>query len=260
MDDMARRKRSLLATLAVLVAGLTAVVIAAAGASPVASKGKRKKLGRASAATAAPPASASSGKPVAAPSAPSPSASASVLPTVATVAPLAPEKPLSKLAIGKGTRVLVFGDSMVDAGFSQRLAKHVESRGGVLAHDSWTSSTATSWSKGARLENLLAQHKPDVVLVVLGANEVFLPSPEVIAPRIRSIVSRLEGRPCVWVGPPIWKGETGIVSVQKANAAPCGYFDSGAVKVERAKDGIHPTPRGGADWADAVWAAVVTDG
>lgn len=258
MDDMARRKRSLLATLAVLFAVLCAVVVAGAGA-PVASKGKRKKLGRAHAATAsspaAPSASAGPAKPVVAASA-SAAPAPSVVPVVAAVAP---EKPVEKLAITKGTRVLVFGDSMVDAGFAQRLAKHVEARGGVLAHDSWTSSTATSWNKGARLENLVAQHKPDVVLVVLGANEVFLPSPEVIAPRIRSIVSRLEGRPCVWVGPPLWKGETGIVAVQKANAAPCGYFDSGLVKVERAKDGIHPTPKGGADWADAVWSTVVKD-
>jgi lysophospholipase L1-like esterase len=146
---------------------------------------------------------------------------------------------------------------MVDAGFAQRLQKLVEARGGKLVHDAWTSSSTTSWSKGERLDNLLVVHRPDVVIVALGANEVFLPAPEAVAPRVRSIVQKLAPRPCVWVSPPLWKGETGIVSVERANAAPCGFYDSGSVQVERAKDGIHPTPKGGSDWAEAVFAAIV---
>lgn len=146
---------------------------------------------------------------------------------------------------------------MVDAGFAQRLEALVKARGGTLAHDAWVSSTTTSWSKGDRLDALLARHQPDVVIVALGANEVSLPAPEAVAQRIRAIVAKLGARPCVWVGPPIWKGETGIVGVERANAAPCGFFDSGGVVVERARDGIHPTAKGGRDWAEAVFAAVV---
>ncbi len=126
-----------------------------------------------------------------------------------------------------------------------------------IRDSSWVSSTTSSWSKGDRLDNLLAVHRPDVVIVALGANEVFLPAPEAVAPRVRSIVQKFAARPCVWVSPPLWKGETGIVAVERANSAPCGFYDSGAVKVERAKDGIHPTPKGGNDWADAVFAAIV---
>ena len=44
---------------------------------------------------------------------------------------------------------------------------------------------------------------------------------------------------------------------ERANATPCGFYDSGSVQVERAKDGIHPTPKGGSDWAEAVFAAIV---
>ena len=39
-------------------------------------------------------------------------------------------------------------------------------------HDAWTSATTSTWSKGDRLDNLLFVHKPDVVIVALGANEV----------------------------------------------------------------------------------------
>ncbi len=243
--EMARR-RSIIATGASVAAVLLAVMVAGASSTPVASKGKRR------ANKAAPSVSVS-----AIPAMASASPSASAVAVMATVAPPPPPPPMNKLTVTKGTKVLVFGDSMVDAGFAQRLQKLVESRGATLVHDSWVSSSTTSWSKGDRLDNLLVVHRPDVVIVALGANEVFLPAPEAVAPRVRTIVHKLAPRPCVWVSPPLWKGETGIVSVERTNAAPCSFYDSGAVKVERAKDGIHPTPKGGSDWAEAVFAAVV---
>ena len=153
--------------------------------------------------------------------------------------------------------MLVFGDSFVDAGLSQRLKKHVQERGGKLLADSWTSSTTVAWSSGDRLNNLLAAFKPDVVFISIGANEVFLPAPEARAQYVRSIVKRLAGRPCVWVGTPLWKGETGITAVERANAPPCAYFDSSALEIARNPDKIHPSPKGGAAWADAVWDASV---
>lgn len=247
-DPMRRRSHVLTVTTALAV--LLGVVAAGAGSSPVLGKGKRRK---AKAATLQPPPSASA--PV-----PSASASPSISASVAIAPAPTPPKPTAHLTIGKGTKVLVFGDSMVDAGFAQRLQKLVEARGGSLVHDSWTSSTTTGWSKGERLDNLLALHKPDVVIVALGANEVFLPAPEAVAPRVRTIVQKLGPRACLWVSPPLWKGETGIVGVEKANSAPCGFFDSGGVSVQRAKDGIHPTPKGGSDWADAVFEAVASQG
>lgn len=232
----------MITTAASVAALLLAVVVAGAASNPVASKGKRR---------AAKPISS------AVPSASAVPVVASIAVPSASVSAAVPPLPISKLAIGKGTKVLVFGDSMVDSGFGQRLQKLADARGATLVHDSWVSSSTTSWSKGSRLDNLLVVHRPDVVIVALGANEVFLPSPEAVSSRVRAIVNKLAPRPCMWVSPPLWKGETGIVGVERANAGPCGFYDSGAVKVERAKDGIHPTPKGGSDWADAVFAAVV---
>jgi len=243
------RRRSTILTITTAVALLLAVV-AAGGSSPVLGKGKRRKA----------KATPLQLPPIA--YVPIASASASAAPSVVALpsaAPMPAPVPSAHLAIAKGTKVLVFGDSMVDAGFAQRLQKLVEARGGTLVHDAWTSSSTTSWSKGERLDNLLVVHKPDVVIVALGANEVFLPSPEAVAPRVRSIVQKLAPRACLWVSPPLWKGETGIVGVERANSAPCGFYDSGSVVVERAKDGIHPTPKGGSDWADAVFLAVASE-
>ncbi len=149
---------------------------------------------------------------------------------------------------------------MADSGFSQRIGVLVKARGGMLVSDAWTSATTTTWSQGDRLEKLLRLVKPTHVLVVLGANEVFLPRPEGLSPFVRAIVTQVSARPCAWVTPPLWKGETGIVGVTKANAAPCRFFDSSSVSVARRKDGIHPNDQGGADWADAVWAAFFAAG
>jgi lysophospholipase L1-like esterase len=156
--------------------------------------------------------------------------------------------------------VLVLGDSMADAGFSQRMAAKVKARGGTLESDAWTSASTTTWARGDRLDKLLARVKPTHVFVVLGANEVFIPNPDVLAPNVRTIVGKVAAQPCVWVTPPLWKGETGIVAVEKAHAAPCRFFDSSTLAIARRKDGIHPTDAGGADWADAVWTALVADG
>ncbi len=189
---------------------------------------------------------------------PSVVASISAIPSAApSTAPSAVAS--ARVPIGPGARVLVLGDSMADAGFSQRLAEKVKARGGTLESDAWTSATTTTWSRGDRLDKLVARVKPTAIFVVLGANEVFIPNPDALAPNVRTIVGKVSAQPCVWVTPPLWKGETGIVAVEKAHAAPCRFFDSSTLAIARRKDGIHPTDKGGADWADAVWSALVGD-
>jgi lysophospholipase L1-like esterase len=144
---------------------------------------------------------------------------------------------------------------MVNAGIGLFLKKRVERLGGVAMTDSIASSTARSWNKGKRIEWLIQQSKPDVVVIILGANEVFVPFPAATAPEIKAIVRRLDGRACVWVGPPVWKNQTGVVEVQRDNSGPCSYFDTQGLKLSRQPDGIHPDFEGGRAWATAVWNA-----
>lgn len=249
----AHARRSHMSSVAIALAGLLFVLAIASTSSGVVVQEAVAKP-RAKLVALSSLASAASSLTVAA--APSASVSHAV---VAPAAPVVPPTP--KLAIDRGARVLVVGDSMVDAGFSQRIGALVKERGGTVIHDAWTSSTTSSWSRGDRLTKLLAT-KPDVVIVALGSNEVSLPSPESNANAVRSIVARVsaatDGK-CLWVGPPIWKGETGIVGVERRNAAPCGFFDSGNLNLERRRDGIHTTMKGGASWADAMWRARVNE-
>lgn len=199
-----------------------------------------------------------------------PSSSASAAPTtssstvepsvssVQSVEPTPPPPPPPKpgIVVGKGTRVFLFGDSMVNAGLGQRLEKLVKDRGGIYAENHWSSSTTKTWSESERLPNLLFKHKPDVVFIALGSNEVYYVDKHA-EEHIRAIVKKLGERPCVWVGPPVWKKQTGIVDAERQSSPPCAFFDSQTVEMDRQADGIHPSLKGGATWADAVWSATV---
>jgi hypothetical protein len=282
-------KLALAAEIAGGVAALLAFCALAGGASPTVSAAHRKAK---VAPTASAPASASaSGAPspsIGAPAAfasASASASASAKPSAPSARPLAvasaatepvrgkrvrpgavadglgalgsPELDGDRLRIAPGARVLVFGDSMVQAGLAMRLGNLVKARGGTLEFDGWTSSTTLKWATGDRLAKLLERVNPDVVFIALGSNECFLGDPVKAAPNVRAIVAQLAGRQCVWVGPPVWKGETGIVGVERDASSPCAFYDSGKLEIKRYEDGIHPNLEGGIYWANKVWEASV---
>ena len=61
----------------------------------------------------------------------------------------------------------------------------------------------------------------------------------------------------MWVSPPSWKKDTGILDVIRTNTPPCRFFDSDVhVKdpIPRQSDHIHPNKEGGQVWADAFWS------
>lgn len=174
--------------------------------------------------------------------------------------PTSPPLPPKPIAIGKGTRVLVIGDSMAPP-FSLHLKDIVERAGGKFARDYWPGSTTVAWVHLGRLRKALHKHKPDVVFVVLGSNEVFSPYPEKLAPHMRELARRLAPRACAWIGPPLWpaarrRGKA-ILALQRENAAPCAYFDSAKLDLARWKEDIHPTPEGGRVWLDAAMRELV---
>lgn len=155
----------------------------------------------------------------------------------------------------QGTRVLHVGDSFVSSGLSQALDSHFRSVGANYSVHSRASSTTNMWAYDKALSRLFAK-RADLVLVTLGANEVFIPRPETRASAVRAIVKKIGPRPCVWIAPPPWKGQSGILDVIRDNVAPCLYFDSEAEvgsTIERRKDGIHPSTEGGRIWAEALW-------
>jgi lysophospholipase L1-like esterase len=102
----------------------------------------------------------------------------------------------------------------------------------------------------------VARFNPDLVLITLGANEFELTAPDTRAHSVRKLVQHLGGRPCVWITPPRWKPDSGILAVIEANSKPCRYLDSDTLvhDLPRKPDHIHPSDAAREVWADAVLA------
>lgn len=168
-------------------------------------------------------------------------------------APQGPEEGAAP-AIPAGTAVLHFGDSFVLAGFAQALRPRMKTLGVRYAVKSEQSSYTVTWAQ--RVEQIVADTQPDLVIITLGANEVANINPVAHAPAVRRIVQIIGERSCVWVSPPMWRRDTGILDVIRQNSAPCRFFDSDKLvtdPIPRRNDKIHPDEKGGEVWAEAFW-------
>jgi hypothetical protein len=145
------------------------------------------------------------------------------------------------------------GDSMVGGGLCKALAPKFKAEGTQFIRDVWESASLVAFADSDRLPKLMKKYDPDLVLLTLGANDVFDKHPEAMTRTIESIVKKVGHRDCIWIGPPLWKGDFGLVEVIREHAAPCRFYDSSNLTLQRAGDGIHPTEKGGAVWAEAFW-------
>ncbi|WP_437492376.1 SGNH/GDSL hydrolase family protein [Sorangium sp. So ce1014] len=185
-------------------------------------------------------------------------AAAPAAPSGAAVAP--PPVAPPAFTVPPNTAVLHIGDSFALAGFAQALRPRMEEHRVRYAVKAETSSYTVTWA--SRMELLVANYQPDLVIISLGANEVENVNPPAHAGAIRRIIKAIGGRPCVWVSPPLWRKDTGIIDVIRTNSAPCRFFDSDALvpgPLPRKKDKIHPNEVGGARWADAFWSWLMAE-
>ena len=153
----------------------------------------------------------------------------------------------------KGTRILQVGDSFADA-LGIELGKLLKQSGLRTSLETKTPSYIGDWAFGPTLPKALSLYDPDLVLVTLGANEIEIPEPAQRAQPIQRLVKLLGDRPCVWILPPLWKRDTGVMQVIKDNAKPCRVLDSSALvpSLPRGRDQIHPSTQGRLIWATAV--------
>jgi lysophospholipase L1-like esterase len=148
---------------------------------------------------------------------------------------------------------LQVGDSFADA-LGKELGKLLKQSGLRTSLETKTPSYIGDWAYGPTLPKALSRFDPDLVLVTLGANEIEIPEPAQRVGLIQRLVKLLGDRPCVWILPPLWKQDTGVMQVIKENAKPCQVLDSSALvpALPRGRDHIHPSTRGRLIWATAV--------
>lgn len=161
------------------------------------------------------------------------------------------EKPIEPLDTMPKS-ILFIGDSMLE-GLSPRLAAYAKHNGHRLNSVIWYSSTTEVWGSCNKLAAFVKKHKPDYVVVCLGANELFVR--DIITKRAKyvdSMLSQIGDIPYVWIGPPNWKSDTGINRLIASKAKPGSFFLSDGMHFDRAKDGAHPTRRSAELWMDSV--------
>jgi len=152
----------------------------------------------------------------------------------------------------RAERVLHLGDSMVPL-VANYLRTALAAQGRYEAI-STASATTLSWAEDPRLPSAIKKLDPDLVLISLGSNEIFVR--EDLAAHIsaaKRIVAGIGARPCLWIGPPAWAKGFGFVEALSAAVAPCGYFASEKLSFERQADGRHPTWAASYAWANQVW-------
>ena len=183
-----------------------------------------------------------------------PTIAAAVVTPIATPAPVPVPAPVDAPRSLKGKKVLHVGDSMVGGnwGLTRALEAKLEPEGAKVVRHTKVSETLKSMDQDPTLKDLLRTHEPDIVIITLGTNDTDVPYPEVYAKHVANIAKRVGTRECWWMGPP---KDAPVNKVIAENCAPCKFFDSSTLKLDRAKDGIHPNDRGGGQWANAFWTA-----
>lgn len=153
-------------------------------------------------------------------------------------------------------RALFIGDSMVENLARQYAAMLPEATDSAFAVI-WYGSTTRQWAETATLDYYIRKHKPTFVFVCLGSNELFVNNALQRKPYIEKIKSKIGSMPYIWIGPPDWKGDTGINDAIKQTVGDGCFYDSRQLTLERGSDNIHPTDKGAAVWADSIasWMA-----
>jgi hypothetical protein len=148
----------------------------------------------------------------------------------------------------QGKTVLALGDSMIVTGLEIWLRQVVRKHGGKLKRWSWASSTTRKWATTGALRRALRKHRPDVVIIVLGSNELYLDHPEKRARYVKAMLRRIEPRPYRWLGPPVWNTQTGIVDMLEKTVPEGRFYRFNGRKIGRHKDGRHPSVYGSRTW------------
>lgn len=147
--------------------------------------------------------------------------------------------------------ILLIGDSMQE-GLRFRLQQYCQQNGNEMVSVIWYSSSSHWYGNCDTLSFFIKKFKPTLVLLSLGANELFVNDLKKRDKYVKNIVNQMNGTKFIWIGPPNWKKDTGINEIIRTNVGDCRYFPSKNLTLSRAKDGAHPTKAASKIWMDSV--------
>lgn len=147
--------------------------------------------------------------------------------------------------------VLIFGDSMTIL-VANRLAQYGKKNGYSVHSITWDSSSSVTWSQCDTLDNFIRRYRPDLIMITLGSNELFLKNFNSRRPDVERLLAKIGNIPFLWISPPNWKEDKGYNAFMKSILPPGTFFNSNNLVLPRQKDHIHPTREGGVTWTDSI--------
>ncbi|MDW8347161.1 MAG: SGNH/GDSL hydrolase family protein [Bacteroidia bacterium] len=102
----------------------------------------------------------------------------------------------------QGKTIMIIGESNVNAGFTQYFGAFVKQSGVKYKSYSSVGISIITWCRTAKLKRIVAYHKPDLVIFMIGGNDVYTPYPKYIKPDIECMIKHLNGVPFYWITPP----------------------------------------------------------
>jgi lysophospholipase L1-like esterase len=163
--------------------------------------------------------------------------------------------------VKRGLRVLLVGDSLA-VGTAPHYAALAKEAGVDFKSLAIVGTRIDQWAASADLAKAIQDFNPGLVLVSLGTNDSFMKGDVIAGQRakLEKLLTVLGDRDIVWIGPPTLPNPPTpgmITMIQDSAGSPLAphyhYFHSERLSIPRGPDNIHPTVRGYAGWAGAVW-------
>jgi len=158
------------------------------------------------------------------------------------------------------SRVLLVGDSLA-VGLGPYLRELSGPRRVAFDSTAAVGTRIDQWSSNAALRGKIASFQPTLVLVSLGTNDAYMMGGVVTAEqqraRLRDLVAMIKasGADYVWIGPPALPAAKNpfVLAMLRDEVPSSRYYHSERLTLPRGPDGLHPTIKGYAGWAGALW-------
>lgn len=149
-------------------------------------------------------------------------------------------------------RILLIGDSEA-GGLMYPLNDYCSANGhSLVAVFTWFSATILNFAYAPRLEELIRVHRPTLVIIVVGLNELFLGDLARRRAAAASVRDKLTGIEYLWVGPANFAPDRGINQVFEETVPAGRFFLSKDLVIPRASDDRHPNAQGYRIWMDSI--------
>ncbi|MFM7177547.1 MAG: SGNH/GDSL hydrolase family protein [Bacteroidota bacterium] len=149
----------------------------------------------------------------------------------------------------KKERIMLLGDSQC-GGLRYPVYSYCALNGHkLLATVTWNSSTTKSWANTDTLDYFLREHKPTLVIMCVGLNEILSSNMKSRKKYIETINTKIAaaGAKVFWLGPAAWVKDMGIIqTIKDVNGSM--FFDATTLSLDRAEDGRHPTKQSYRHW------------